>query len=529
MTRVTFEGRRYPVQRGESALDALLRGGAGVRFSCRKGSCHACVLQATEGDPGEGARRTLPRAMREGGYFLPCAAFPDNDLTARRPDPSALYHRALVSERGGAARDVVRFVLEPAPAVTWRAGQYVNVRHPSGAARSYSIASVLAEDVFITLYVRRVPNGVVSRWLCDEVGVGDEVELQGPMGACHFRDGDRARPLLLLATGTGLGPLLGLAREALAAGHHAPVRLYHGARSPDDLLLRAEALRLATEHPTLSYTACVSGSGAALPAAAVPGRVTDVAFRDHADLTGWAVYACGLPAMVFEARARAVAAGASRGDILTDPYTPSAPFVPDDARKLAGVAPDPELWRALRSGDGLTEILTDFYGRVFDDPRLAPFFERVSRQRAIEKQYEFLRGVFSGEPGYLGLNPFNAHHWMVISDELFDHRERLLEECMTRYGLPAHLRQRWAAVHETFRQEIVKAAPRGMFVRGVERAVEGYTDEEIAVATVCDGCCAEMPAGARGRLHVRTGKLFCRACDAKHVGTTGRPARIDPA
>lgn len=526
MTRITFEGRRYPLQPEESALDAMLRGGAKIAFSCRKGSCHSCLLQAIEGVPGDSAQRSLTSEMRRNGYFLPCVAVPKEDLTVRQPDYTSLYSRAVVSERTSVTPDITRLTLDPEPSMRWRAGQYINIRHPEGFVRSYSIASVQAEDVFATLYVRRVPGGVVSRWLCDDVIVGSEVEIQGPLGACHYNIGADGRPMLLLATGSGFAAMFGVVREALAAGHRAPIHLYHGVRVPGDLILQEEVRRLVAAHPTLTYHACVSSGRDVLPVDALRGRVTEFAFRFPPEMKGWLVYACGLPAMVYDARTHAIRAGVHRDDIYVDPFISSAPYQPDDARKLNNIAPDPELWRALRDGEGLTEILTQFYGQVFNDPRLAPFFHRISKQRAIEKQYEFLRGVFTGAPGYLGLNPFNAHHWMVISDELFDYRERMLEAWMIHYGLSEHLRWRWAAVHEAFRAEIVKQSPRGMFVRGEEHNAEGYTSEVVVVATVCDGCCNEMSVGAIGRMHARTGELFCSACDARRVGATGRPGAV---
>jgi truncated hemoglobin YjbI len=112
----------------------------------------------------------------------------------------------------------------------------------------------------------------------------------------------------------------------------------------------------------------------------------------------------------------------------------ATPFMPDDAAKLATLSPDPDLWEALGRGKLLRAILEDFYGRVYRDPRLLPFFHKVTIERAIDKQYAFLADVFTGRRDYFGLKPFNAHHWMVISDELFDYRERSIEDCMRRHG-----------------------------------------------------------------------------------------------
>jgi truncated hemoglobin YjbI len=227
--------------------------------------------------------------------------------------------------------------------------------------------------------------------------------------------------------------------------------------------------------------------------------------------------------MVDAARYRAFRAGARREDIHADSFDHATPFMPDDPAKLATLAADPELWEALGRGPGLRAILTDFYARVYEDPRLEPFFHKVTKERAIDKQYSFLADVFAGTHDYFGLKPFNAHHWMIISEELFDYRERLIEECMRRHGLPEHLVRRWCAVHELFRRELVKGAARGLIVDGVEHSLEGFSEETLGIAGMCDGCEQEMPEGSVGRLHARTGELFCFRCTARKIGATVQP------
>ncbi|MBI5496368.1 MAG: group 1 truncated hemoglobin [Deltaproteobacteria bacterium] len=184
-------------------------------------------------------------------------------------------------------------------------------------------------------------------------------------------------------------------------------------------------------------------------------------------------------------------------------------------RRRGDLAPDPELWAALAENDLLGRILRDFYERVYADPRLAHFFEGVTRQRAVEKQYSFLKQIFSGEKCYFGDRPRNAHHWMVISDELFDHREALMEQCLRRHGLADHLVRRWRATEEVFRKQIVKAAPRPRKLGGVELPLEGYDDVDVTVGMLCDACGSEVPPGARVRYHVRTGRSVCAGCVAQ--------------
>jgi truncated hemoglobin YjbI len=181
-------------------------------------------------------------------------------------------------------------------------------------------------------------------------------------------------------------------------------------------------------------------------------------------------------------------------------------------RRLGDLKPDAEMWEALDQGERLTAILQDFYSLVYMDPRLSPFFDGVTRQRAIEKQYSFLRRIFTGEDVYFGDRPSNAHHWMVISDELFNHREALMEGCLRRHGLADSLIERWRGVEEIFRKVIVKTQPRPRKIRGEELPLDGYGAIAMAVGTLCDGCFGPINVGTWAMYHTRTGRTYCASC-----------------
>jgi truncated hemoglobin YjbI/ferredoxin len=174
--------------------------------------------------------------------------------------------------------------------------------------------------------------------------------------------------------------------------------------------------------------------------------------------------------------------------------------------------PDPQMWAALEEGALLRRILDDFYTRVYEDERLAPFFHGVTRQRAADKQFLFLRQLFTGEKVYFGDRPRNAHHWMVISDELFDYREGLMAETLRRHGLPEPLIERWMALEERFRPDIVKDEPWKRKMGDVELPVDGYEETVLEVGSICDSCGSEVEAGETVRYHVRLGSIYCPKC-----------------
>lgn len=524
MPKLIFNEIDYECKDNETVLESLQRHGVEASFSCRSGICHICLLRCTKGSVPEKAQLTLKESLKERGYFLACKCRPQEDMDIALPRDADLYSPALVYAKEQLAPDIVRLLLEPATSLYYHAGQFINLRRPDGLSRSYSLVSVPNQDYFLEVHVKRLPGGEMSNWLCDELKVEDELEIQGPQGLCYYYSGRLDQNLLLIGTGTGLAPLLGIIKDALNSGHNGNIHLYHGSRSPDGLYLQDTLREMSEQHSNFFYIPCLSGN-TTLPGHEF-GRANEVAFEAHKELKGWRVYLCGHPDMVYAAEKQAELAGVSSGEIYIDPYLLSHDESGDDAdtkqknnNTMESVEerrlypdPDPEIWAALKNGNLLMEILIDFYTQVYDDPRLASFFENSTKQRAIEKQYNFLCQVFTGEKVYFGDRPRNAHHWMVISDELFDYREELMAACLRKYGLTEHLIQRWRSAEELYRKQIVKSKPWKKIIDGVELPLDGYGELVLEYGSICDGCQSVIEPGEIVRYHLRLGTTFCKSC-----------------
>jgi ferredoxin-NADP reductase len=130
-----------------------------------------------------------------------------------------------------------------------RAGQHVDIRLTAEdgyqAQRSYSIASAPGEPLAIT--VERLEDGEVSPYLVDEVREGDRFEVRGPIGGYFVWDGDEPEPVLLVAGGSGVVPLMAMARHRARAGSDAPMKLLYSSRSWDDVIYREELETLGLE------------------------------------------------------------------------------------------------------------------------------------------------------------------------------------------------------------------------------------------------------------------------------------------
>jgi ferredoxin-NADP reductase len=190
---------------------------------------------------------------------LPAAALPAAPLpAAARPAPAGGRARATVrSVSHPNARGVI-LRLEVADRVVHVPGQHYVIRltAPDGyvAQRSYSIASA-PSDPLVELYVERLVDGEVSGFLADVVQPGDELEVQGPIGGWFVWRGDS--PAVGVAGGSGVVPLIAMARHALAVGRPELLRLAVSARTLADLpyadeLIRAGALMALTREPAPS-------------------------------------------------------------------------------------------------------------------------------------------------------------------------------------------------------------------------------------------------------------------------------------
>ena len=130
-----------------------------------------------------------------------------------------------------------------------RAGQHVDVRltAPDGyqAERSYSIASAPEDGDQVALTVERIEDGEVSPYLDDELAEGDQLELRGPIGGYFVWSTDMGGPLLLVAGGSGICPLMAMLRHRAARQSHVPTRLLYSSRSLDDVIYRKELDSLA--------------------------------------------------------------------------------------------------------------------------------------------------------------------------------------------------------------------------------------------------------------------------------------------
>lgn len=132
-----------------------------------------------------------------------------------------------------------------------RPGQHYDIRLTAAdgyqAQRSYSIASAPGRQGELELTVERIEGGEVSSFLHDIAVPGDRMELRGPIGGYFVWETALGGPLLLIAGGSGVVPLMAMLRHRAAAGSRVPARLLYSARGYEELIYRDELDRLAAD------------------------------------------------------------------------------------------------------------------------------------------------------------------------------------------------------------------------------------------------------------------------------------------
>jgi ferredoxin-NADP reductase len=197
-------------------------------------------------------------------------------------------------------------------------GQHVDVRLTAedgySAQRSYSIASA-PDGTRVEITVQRIQDGEVSPYLVDVVAVGDLIELRGPVGGWFSWDPVGTDPVLLVAGGSGLVPLMAMVRTRQAVGSSAPFRLVCSVRSPDEALYLDEIGAVPQDVPVVLAFTREAPDGSERPA----GRVTLSDLGRAAD-PGETVYVCGPTGFVEAVATMLVTLGHDPNQIRTERF-----------------------------------------------------------------------------------------------------------------------------------------------------------------------------------------------------------------
>lgn len=308
-------GHTFEVGDQEYVLSGALRAGIALPYGCKNGACGSCKGRIVEGRVVHGPHQASALSAEDEarGLALFCCAKPDSDLVIHAREVKGIGDipvkklPARVASVARAAPDVaiVRLQLPAAERLQYLPGQYVEIILKDGRRRSYSMAGAPGLEEQVELHIRHTPGGAFT----DHVfGAGattlkerDILRFEGPFGTFFLRD-DSAKPIVLLASGTGFAPIKAIVEHAIVKQIERPMTLYWGGRRPQDLYLDDVARGWEERLPLFRYVPVVSD---ATPEDAWTGRtgfVHQAILDDLDDLSGHQVYACGAPIVIDSAR-----------------------------------------------------------------------------------------------------------------------------------------------------------------------------------------------------------------------------------
>lgn len=291
----------------QTVADASYRQRINIPLDCRDGACGTCKALCESGTYNGGSyiSDALSDDEAAAGYVLPCCMKPTSDLVLQIASTSdvaktqAAHYTGTLVALDRLSASTIRFSVDipNRTELAFLPGQYVNIEVPgTGQTRSYSFANAPHEDR-LTFLVKLSPGGLMSEYLAQRAAVGDEITFTGPHGSFFLREADR--PVLMLAGGTGLAPILAMLRTLAAAGSHRKIHLIYGVKSDIDVVEIASLAEIADKLPGFTWAHCVSDPAST---ATNRGRVMTLMRPEqlyHGDV---AVYLCGPPAMVDSVR-----------------------------------------------------------------------------------------------------------------------------------------------------------------------------------------------------------------------------------
>jgi CDP-4-dehydro-6-deoxyglucose reductase len=275
-------------------LSAAQRAGIPLPHSCRSGRCGSCRARLLSGrveypdgpPPGLSARETSE------GFVLLCQALARSDLEV---EVDRVQRTASAEVRTVAGRLIGREALSPsvmrltlrlpgADLIEFQPGQYLDVLLDGGRRRSYSVANAPNAGGELELHVGQHPGGVFSGAVFGTLRDGAMLKIEGPFGQFRYEDG--TQPAIFIAGGTGFAPIKSLLGQALREAPRRDLHLFWGARDAAGLYEEALVRDWQARHPRLKvHTQCT-------------GQVHEAVLAAHPDLSAFAIYAAGPPAMI---------------------------------------------------------------------------------------------------------------------------------------------------------------------------------------------------------------------------------------
>ncbi|WBS05745.1 benzoate 1,2-dioxygenase electron transfer component BenC [Pseudoduganella sp. SL102] len=253
----------------EKLADAAYRQKVNIPLDCRDGACGTCrgFCESGSYDMPESSyiEDALEAEDAARGFILACQCKPTSDCVVKIPATSESCKSGAHTFTGRIAAvdhlsaSTITFAIDlDGAGPDFLPGQYVNVAIPGTTlTRSYSFSSPPGATR-ARFVVRNVPGGRMSGFLSNEAAPGQAITFTGSYGSFYLRP--VARPVLLLAGGTGIAPFLSMLDVLAARGFAQPVRLVYAVTNDHDLVGLEQLDRIAAAHPDFTYVTTVAAA-----------------------------------------------------------------------------------------------------------------------------------------------------------------------------------------------------------------------------------------------------------------------------
>ncbi len=309
----------------ETVLNGALRHGIEFPYSCKAGGCATCKCQLVSGKVKELTDKSylLSAEDLQANYILGCQSIPRSEVVVQMPEARGLTMEGSLGRVDWLTHDIAEVFLELERPVTYKPGQYASIAPTDNSmpARCYSFAHAGDPEgnTTVSFFVRRIPDGNLSHWLTDDAHLGKPVTLSAVTGDCYLREAEL--PMLCLAGGSGLSPILAILEDALQRGQDTrPMNLLFGARTQADLYYRDQLEALAEKwRAEFTFTPVLSHEPEDSDWTGQRGWLADAVTAENAG--GRQAYLCGPPPMIDTCLEKLEALGVSAEQIFFDRFS----------------------------------------------------------------------------------------------------------------------------------------------------------------------------------------------------------------
>lgn len=292
--------RTLHAQAGDNLLDVLRANQVPISYSCMAGRCGTCRCKVLAGRTQASGPEDSRAPMAAGQSVLACQTtlvencaieIPELDEVVVHP---ARILKGTVTALDDLTHDIKRVRVAIPKPLDFSPGQYATLQFTPRHIRPYSMAVAHGAGE-LEFHIRLVPDGRVTSYVASELKVGDAIRVAGPLGTAYLRRKCEG-PVVCIAGGTGLAPILSILRGMLDGGMRNEVHVYFGVRTHADLYglewLRELQARHAAMHLHVVVASAGDGNGYR------GGVVTKAVADDWAQMQGWRAYLAGAPVMV---------------------------------------------------------------------------------------------------------------------------------------------------------------------------------------------------------------------------------------